>query len=152
MLINKLPTAAMLPERKQLCTSHTNWWLGWHLVMKSSSAFAHLTLHSSVYVQTVLCCCFLFRAKGALGSWGKRQKEYCENCTIYTVVCPFIWDPCENSVCWWSWKEENKSWFPFLQAPKEAGACFVTCSLQNNPLQLQKVLATKTVQLGVLWQ
>lgn len=152
MLINKLPTAATLAEGKQLPTSHTNCWQGRHPVMKFISAFAHLTLHSPVYVQTVLCCCFLFRAKGVLGSWGERQKEYCENCTICTVVCPLTRDPCENSVCWWSLEKENKSWFPFLQAPKEAGACFATRSLQNNPLQLEKALAMEAVQLGVLRQ
>lgn len=122
---NKLPTAETLAE--SLPASHTNWWLGRHLVMKFSSAFAHLTLHSPVYVHTVLCCCSFLRAKGVLGSWEEWQKEYCENCTICTVVCPFTREPCENSVCWWSWEEENKSWFPFLQSPKEAGACFVTC-------------------------
>lgn len=117
----------MVAEGKQLPTSYTNWWLGQHLVTISSSAFAHLTLHSPVYVQTVLCCCFLFRAKEVLGSWGKRQKKYRENCTIYIIVCPFTRDPCENNACWWSREEENKSWFPFLQAHREAGARLVTC-------------------------
>lgn len=123
----------------------------------ASSYEIHLGFCSSNTAQPCLCtnCPVLllshYRAKGVSGSWGEWQKEYCENCTICTV-CLFTQDPCENSVCWWLLEEENKSWFPFLQASKEAGACFVTCSLQNNPLQLQKALATETVQLRVLWQ
>lgn len=71
VLINKLLTAKAHADGKQPASSHTNWWLGRHLLTKFGWAFPPLRLHGPVYVQSVPCYCFLSSAKGALGSWGE---------------------------------------------------------------------------------